>query len=129
MGPNVVFVSDLTPDVLFIDLEGVGTQGPSFYLLNDGRVTRDWFEFVTFCIVYVANTQDQPFLGQSESQNGVGEELRLEGWVSGISDDEGSEHGSDSGSRSGDSDSSSSGTDELGSGVDIPVADGHRQGS
>ena len=52
------------------------------------------------------------------------EKLGLEGGVTGITDDEGSEYGSDSSSRSGDSDGSSSGTNELGGGVNVPV--GHR---
>ena len=47
------------------------------------------------------------------------EELGLERWVSGVTDDEGTEHRSDTGSRSSDSDGSSSGTNELGGGINI----------
>ena len=55
------------------------------------------------------------------------EKLGLEGGVAGVSDDEGAEHSSDSSARSGDSDGSSSGTNELGGGVNVPVSDGDRQ--
>ena len=47
------------------------------------------------------------------------EELSLERWVSGVSDDEGAEYCSDSSSRSGDADGSGSGADEFGGGVNI----------
>jgi len=43
----------------------------------------------------------------------------LEGWVSGVADDEGTEHSSDTGSGSGNTNGGSTGTNELSSGVDI----------
>ena len=47
------------------------------------------------------------------------EELSLERWVSGVSDDEGAENCSDSSSRSGDANGSGTSTDEFGGGVNI----------
>lgn len=66
-------------------------------------------------------TEQTHGLGESESQNGVGEELLLEAGVSRISDDERTEDGSNSSTRTGDSDGGSSGTDELGSTIDIAL--------
>jgi len=64
-------------------------------------------------------TEETHGLGQSESQNGVGEQLLLQRWVPGVADDQGTEHGSDSSSRSGDTDGGGTGTDELGGGVNV----------
>jgi len=68
-------------------------------------------------------------LGQGEAQNGVGEELLLQGGVAGITDDEGAENRANSSSGSGDSDCGSSGSDELGSGVNVLLGCGGGQGS
>lgn len=65
-------------------------------------------------------TEKSHGLRQSESQNGVGEELLLKGGVAGIADDEGTEDASDTGTGSGDSDGGSSSTNELGSRVNVP---------
>jgi len=54
-------------------------------------------------------------LGQGESQDGVGEQLLLEGGVPRVSDDQGSEHGADTSPGAGHTDSGSSSTNELGS--------------
>lgn len=42
-------------------------------------------------------TEKSHSLGQGETQNGVGEELLLQGWVAGITDDERSEDASNTG--------------------------------
>ena len=57
------------------------------------------------------------------------EELSLEGWVSGVSDDERAENRSDSSSRSGDADGSGTSADEFGGGVNIPSLGGDGEGS
>jgi len=69
-------------------------------------------------------TEESHGLGQSESQDSVGEQLLLQAGVPGISDDEGTEDGSDTGSRSGNSDGGGSGSDELGGGVNVLVGGG-----
>jgi len=51
----------------------------------------------------------------------------LEGGVASVADDEGSEHGSDSGSGSSDSDGGGAGSDELGSGVNVLAGGGRLQ--
>merc|ERR1719233_619270 len=58
-------------------------------------------------------------LREGKSQDGVGEQLLLEGRVPGIANDEGPKNGSNSSSRSSDTDGGSAGADELGSGVDV----------
>lgn len=58
-------------------------------------------------------TEESHGLGQGETQNGVGEELLLQGRVAGITDDERSEDASDTGSGSSYSDGGSSSADEL----------------
>lgn len=74
-------------------------------------------------------TEQTHGLGQSESQDGVGEELLLEGGVPGVADDEGSEDGSDSGSGAGDADGGGSGADELGGGVNVLLGHGGLKGA
>lgn len=64
-------------------------------------------------------TEESHGLGQGETQNGVREELLLQGWVAGIADDERAEDAADSGTRSSDSDGGSSSTDELGGRVNV----------
>ena len=64
-------------------------------------------------------------LGQGEPQDGVGEQLLLQGWVPSITDAKGSEYSSDSCSGPGSSYSSCSGADELGCGVYV-TRDGGR---
>ena len=56
---------------------------------------------------------------QGESQNGVGEQLTLERGVTGVADDQGAEHVSDTSSRSSDTDCGGSGTDVLGGRVNV----------
>merc|ERR1719327_1793789 len=64
-------------------------------------------------------TEKTHSLGQSESQNGVREELLLEGGVSGVANDEGTENGSDSCSRSSGSNSGGSSSDVLSGHVNV----------
>lgn len=56
---------------------------------------------------------------QGESQDSVREELLLERWVSGVTDDEGTEYCSDTGTGSSDSDGGGTSTDELRGRIDI----------
>ena len=58
------------------------------------------------------------------TQDGVGEELLLERRVPGVADDEGPEDGADTSTRSGDSHCGSSGSDELGSRVNVLLGPG-----
>ena len=58
-------------------------------------------------------------LGQGESQDGVGEELLLEGGVPGVADDQGAEDGADAGAGAGDADGGGAGADELGGAVNV----------
>jgi len=58
-------------------------------------------------------------LGECEAQDGVGEQLLLQGGVPGVSDDEGAEDGADSSAGSGHADSGGAGADELSGGVDV----------
>ena len=74
-------------------------------------------------------TEESHGLGEGESENGVGEELLLEGGVASVADDEGTEDGTDSGSGSGDSDGGGSGADELGGGVNVLLGSGGLQGA
>jgi len=57
--------------------------------------------------------------GEGETQNGVGEELLLEGRVPCVADDEGAEDGADTGAGSGHAHRGSAGADVLGRRVDI----------
>jgi len=68
-------------------------------------------------------------LGESEAQNGVGEELLFEGGVPGVSDDETAEHRSDPGSRSSHAHGGGSGANELGRRVDVPAGGASLQGA
>ena len=58
-------------------------------------------------------------LGQGESQDGVGEQLLLEGGVPGVADDQGAEDGADSGAGSSNANGGSASADELGSAVNV----------
>ena len=58
------------------------------------------------------------------TQDGVGEELLLEGRVPGVTDDQRPEDGADTSSRPRNSNSGSSGSDELGSGVNVLLGGG-----
>jgi len=69
-------------------------------------------------------TEQSHSLGQSEPENGIGEELLLERRVPRVADDERAEHRPDTGSRTGHTDGGSSGTDEFRSRVDITRHDG-----
>ena len=62
--------------------------------------------------------------GKTLTQDGVGEELLLEGGVPGVPDDERPEDGANTSSRSGNSDSGGSSSDELGSRVNVLLGSG-----
>jgi len=74
-------------------------------------------------------TEETHSLWQGESQDGVREELLLEGGVAGIADDEGAEDGSDSGSGTGHADGGGAGADELGGRVDVLARHGGGDGA
>lgn len=61
---------------------------------------------------------------QGESQDSVREQLLLERWVSGVTDDEGTEYCSDTSTRSSDTDGGGTSTDELRGRIDIPSGRG-----
>jgi len=64
-------------------------------------------------------TEKPHSLGQSEAQNGVGEELLLERRVPCVADDEGAEDGADTGAGSGNAHRGSAGADVLGRRVNV----------
>ena len=79
-------------------------------------------------------TEETHGFGEGETKNGVAEsaelglacesgdlreELSLEGWVSGVTDDKGAEHSSDTSSRSSNTDGGGTSADELGGGINI----------
>jgi len=64
-------------------------------------------------------TKETHGLGKGETQNGVGEKLLFEGRVPRVADDEGAEHGADTGAGSGHAHCSSTRTDVLGRRIDI----------
>merc|ERR1712031_148693 len=64
-------------------------------------------------------TEETHSFGESKSKNGVGKQLLFQAWASGVSDDEGAEHGSNTGSRSGNTNGGGTSTNKFGSGVDI----------
>jgi len=64
-------------------------------------------------------TKETHGLGKGETQNGVGEKLLFEGRVPRVADDEGAEHGADTGTGSGHAHCSSTRTDVLGRRIDI----------
>merc|ERR1719354_273117 len=74
-------------------------------------------------------TEQTHSLRQGESKNGIGEKLLLEGGVSGITNDQGTEHGSNTSSGSSDTDGGSSSTDKLGGGVNVCPGGGGRDES
>merc|ERR1711902_438895 len=69
-------------------------------------------------------TEQTHGLGESKSQDGVGEKLLLEGRVPGVADDERPEDRSNTSSRPRNSNGGSSGSDELGSGVNVLLGGG-----
>lgn len=74
-------------------------------------------------------TEQTHGLRQGKSQDGIREELLLQGRVAGIADDEGAEHRANTSTRAGHTDSGSTSTDELGSGVNVPGGGGGLQGA
>jgi len=74
-------------------------------------------------------TEETHGLGESEAQDGVGEELLFEGGVPGISDNETAEHRSDPGSRSSHAHGGGTGANELGCRVDVPTGGASLQGA
>lgn len=64
-------------------------------------------------------TEQTHGLRQGESQDGVGEQLLLQRWVSCVTNDQRTEYCSDTGTRSSDTDGGSASTDELRGRVDI----------
>lgn len=69
-------------------------------------------------------TEQTHGLGQGEAQDGVREELLLQGGVAGVADDQGAENRSNTGTRSSNTDSGSSGTDEFGRRVNVTAHSG-----
>jgi len=67
-------------------------------------------------------TEETHGLGKGESQNGVREELLLEGRISGVADDEGTEDGADTGTGSSHANGSCASADVLGRRIDIHSA-------
>lgn len=74
-------------------------------------------------------TEKTHSLGQGESQDSVWKELLLEGRVTGITDDKGTEDRSNSCSWTSDSDGGSTSTNEFGGGVNVLLDDSGSQGS
>jgi len=64
-------------------------------------------------------TEQTHGLGKGESQDGVGEELLFERWVPGISDDERTEDGANTGTRSSYAHRRRTSADVLGGGIDV----------
>merc|ERR1719150_2977597 len=66
-------------------------------------------------------TEQSHGLGQSEPQDGVGEQLLFQAGVPGVSDDQRTEDGADTSSGPGNSHGGGAGSDELGGGVNVSV--------
>merc|ERR1739848_832944 len=64
-------------------------------------------------------TEKSHSLGQSKTENGVGEKLLLEAWVSRVSDDQRTEHSSNTGTRASNSDGCSTSSNKFGGGAHI----------
>ena len=64
-------------------------------------------------------TEETHSFGESKSKNGVREQLLFQAWVSGVSDDEGAEHGSNTGSGSSNTNGGGTSTNEFGGGINI----------
>ena len=64
-------------------------------------------------------TEEAHSFGESETENGVGEELLLQAWVSGVADDKRTEHGTNTGAGSGNANGGGTSTNKFGGGVDI----------
>lgn len=64
-------------------------------------------------------TEETHGFRQGETQNGVGEELLLERWVSGVADDERAEYRSNTSTGTSNSNGGGTGTNELGGGVNV----------
>merc|ERR1719251_571447 len=72
-------------------------------------------------------TEEPHSLGQGKTQDGVGEELLLERGIPGVADDEGPEDRADASTRSSNTNGGSSGSNELGSGVNVLLGSGGAQ--
>lgn len=66
-------------------------------------------------------TEETHGLRQGKAQDGIGEQLLLQGWVPGIADDQAAEHTANTSTRAGDTDCSSSSSNELCRRVNVPL--------
>ena len=69
-------------------------------------------------------TEETHGLWEGKAEDGVREELLLEGWVPGVPDDQGPEDGPNTGTGPGSPDGGGSGTDQLSGGVNVPGGSG-----
>ena len=66
-------------------------------------------------------TEEAHSFGESKTENSVRKQLLFQTWVSGITDDQGTEHGTDSGSGSSNTNGGGTGSNKFGGGIDVPV--------